>query len=577
MKQDNSSTESLSNSEIENKTNQNKQQENFSAAFLFQVFESISEPIFIKNRQHEWVLLNNACCEFLGLTYEQAIGQSDYDLFSEEEANFLWEKDELVFSTGVMDESEESIKTKDGKQHFLSIKKCLFTDEEDNQFLMTQIRDITQRVKPYKKIEAQLQESKKILELVIDSVPQAMFWKDCNSVYKGCNQFFAEIAGVETPENIVGKSDYELFWNYDDIKWLRESDRRVIESGIPEYGNTYRRLQADGQPCWLEMNQVLLKNSHNEVVGILGSFQDVTERKELEVNLARFYKELEVRVEERTVKLKKAVRKLREEVKERQKVENKLRESQDLLRIVIDNIPQLIFWKDSSFVYSGCNTNFAKFFGWNSPSDIIGKTDDDLKLSKGQTQLNNEFRLMQLTESLPYQVEVQQQETAKKMWINISKIPLHNQKGNVIGILGSYENITERKEIEEVLRQTQSKFGRISANLPGMLYQFKMTAGGRLSFPYVSSGCYHLFGFTTDEIQADASLIVSAIHKEQQEKFADSIAASAQSLQVWEWEGKIVHKNGKTKWIRATSRPERQIDDSIIWNGVVLDVSHRNL
>ncbi len=111
-------------------------QENFSAAFLLQIINGTEDPIFVKDRQHRLILLNDACCNFLRVKREELIGKSDYDFFPKVEADVFWEKDELVFITGMTSENEESLTDAQGVTHFISTKKCLFKDSADNQFLV---------------------------------------------------------------------------------------------------------------------------------------------------------------------------------------------------------------------------------------------------------------------------------------------------------------------------------------------------------------------------------------------------------------------------------------------------------
>ncbi|MBN3944615.1 MAG: PAS domain-containing protein [Nostoc sp.] len=86
---------------------QNTQQQNFSLAFLHQTINGISDPIFVKDRQHRWVLLNDTYCDFVGHSREELIGKSDYDFFPQAEADVLREKDELVFTTNITNENQD--------------------------------------------------------------------------------------------------------------------------------------------------------------------------------------------------------------------------------------------------------------------------------------------------------------------------------------------------------------------------------------------------------------------------------------------------------------------------------------
>jgi two-component system, NtrC family, sensor kinase len=149
-----------------------------------------------------------------------------------------------------------------------------------------------------------------LLRMVMDSLPQYLFWKDHNSIFLGCNQKLAQMAGLNSPDEIVGKSDYDLPWTKEESDFFRLCDRRIMDSNIPELGIIEPQLQADGRHAWLETNKLPLHDAEGNVIGILGSCQDVTERHEAEIALKQLNEELERRVEERTVKLQQALTQL---------------------------------------------------------------------------------------------------------------------------------------------------------------------------------------------------------------------------------------------------------------------------
>ena len=417
----------------------------FSADFLLMVINGTSDPIFVKDRQHCWVLVNDAYCNFIGRSREEIIGKSDFDLFDNDIANASWEQDEFIFTTSKQNESDECITDGGGQKHYISIKKCVFKDEAGNLFLINTIRELTQQINQHFQVEARLRESKALLEQVLNNIPQAIFWKDCNSVYQGCNSFFAEIAGVGDPKLIKGKTDFDLPWKEEEANWFRLNDSNAIKSKISE-SIVKPQLQADGRQCWLEVNTIPICDAQGNVFNILGTLQDITDRKEIEVTLQKLYEELEIRVHQRTSELTQVVTHLQKEIKQREAIENQFRLSEERLQ-------------------------------------------------------------------------------------------------------------------------------KLSANVPGMLYQFKLGADGKFSFPYISTGCLEIYELPPEQMTADASLFISCVHRDEREDFEKSIANSARSLEAWVWEGRIILTSGKTKWIQTASRPQKQKDGSIVWDGVVMDVT----
>ncbi|MBG1241205.1 PAS domain-containing sensor histidine kinase [Nostoc sp. NZL] len=121
---------------------QNTQPQNFSLAFLHQMINGISDPIFVKDRQHRWVLINDTYSDFVGHSREELIGKSDYDFFPQAEADVFREKDELVFTTNITNENHDFFTDAQGITHLISTKKSCFEDETGNKFIVGSIRDI---------------------------------------------------------------------------------------------------------------------------------------------------------------------------------------------------------------------------------------------------------------------------------------------------------------------------------------------------------------------------------------------------------------------------------------------------
>lgn len=125
----------------------------------------------------------------------------------------------------------------------------------------------------------------------------------------------------------------------------------------------------------------------------------------------------------------------------------------EMLRVVLDNIPAFVFWKDLKSRYLGCNNLFAQSAGLNSPSAIIGKTDYDLPWREtAERYATDDRRLIETnTAKLEFE-EPQSRPDGSTLWLKTSKVPLRNTDGSVFGILGVYVDITERKQAEEQLR-----------------------------------------------------------------------------------------------------------------------------
>jgi len=130
--------------------------------------------------------------------------------------------------------------------------------------------------------EESLRQGRNMLAQMIDSIPQSVFWKDRDSVYLGCNSVFARAAGITLPDRIAGKTDYDLPWLAEEARAYRLDDREVIESNRPKYHIIEQLQQADGTRIWLDTTKIPLCNQQGEVYGVLGVYENITERKAVE-------------------------------------------------------------------------------------------------------------------------------------------------------------------------------------------------------------------------------------------------------------------------------------------------------
>lgn len=123
-----------------------------SKEFLQQVINTIPDPVFVKNKEHQWIVLNEAYCKLIGHPLEALIDKSDYDFFAKQEAEVFRQQDELVFHSGVAMEHEEELTDAGGATHLIATKRSLHKDTAGNLFLVGVIRDITER----KRLEEEL-------------------------------------------------------------------------------------------------------------------------------------------------------------------------------------------------------------------------------------------------------------------------------------------------------------------------------------------------------------------------------------------------------------------------------------
>lgn len=151
------------------------------------------------------------------------------------------------------------------------------------------IIDITDR----KRTEDNLRESRDVLHSIVENIPVRVFWKDENLRYLGCNTLFAHDAGMQGPEEMLGKDDYQMGWR-EQAELYRADDQKIIDSGTPLLSYDEPQTTPDGSKIWLRTSKVPLHRGDGTVSGMLGIYEDVTAHKEVEIHLRETLQKLEL-------------------------------------------------------------------------------------------------------------------------------------------------------------------------------------------------------------------------------------------------------------------------------------------
>ncbi|MEG4959537.1 MULTISPECIES: PAS domain S-box protein [unclassified Microcoleus] len=259
-------------------------------------------------------------------------------------------------------------------------------------------------------------------------------------------------------------------------------------------------------------------------------------------------------------------------------------ESQELLlRAVMDGAPDRVFAKNRNFRYILVNQSFAAYLGKNV-EEIIGKDDIELGFSaelvfgerNGRVRgIREEDRAVLAGEIVrnPYQTIAF--EGGKQHIFDTQKLPLCDAEGNIFAVLGFSREIGQLQATDEARNQSQAKLQKITASVPGTVYQIDLHPDGSMAFSFVSAGCRELYEIEPEAAQQDFNVIVDMIHPEDRDDFLNSVTLSAENLQPWRWEGRIVTPSGKLKWVQGASQPELQASGEIVYYGLFTDISAR--
>ncbi len=387
------------------------------------IFNSATDAILILDLEDHIVDANFEACKMFGYSRDEMIGLAvqklvhpDYRRKPEEFRNEIETKGRIHFEAVNL--------RKDGTQLNVAVRGTIFTHNGKKHFFIA-IRDVTER----KKALEELQSKTAILQNIIANIPHYVFWKDKNSIYLGCNDNFARLAGVEEIKDIVGKNDYDLPWKKEESDFYRKIDKEVMSKNAPILNIEEQVHSGKSKAATLLTSKVPLRNADGEVTGVLGIFTDITERK---------------------------------------KAEDELQESEQRFRAIFDGAADGMLLADlESKKFQTANKMICQMLGYN-PEEIK---------NLGVADIHPE-------EDLPYVIEQFEKQSRGEFTLS-RDIPVKRKDGSVFYadinsvtitlrgktyLMGIFRDITDRKRAEEALRDSESKYRTLVENLPQKIF-----------------------------------------------------------------------------------------------------------
>jgi two-component system, OmpR family, aerobic respiration control sensor histidine kinase ArcB len=300
-------------------------------------------------------------------------------------------------------------------------------------------------------------------EFLLKSVPGYVYWKDRNSVYRGCNQNVANLIGLPTTSDIIGKTDFDLPWgnNLDIVNKARADDQHVITTGQSLTTEVYLNIRNEqGLETILRTEKVPLLDDEKNIIGVLGISIDISNEKHQEQQKLDQVVAQEKRHAEKILSAQEEIFSLLESAVsdvtgqtffQRLPAQQYIDEMRNFFENIIQKMPGYVYLKDKNFKYLFCNEiASSELLGFSSPKEIIGKTDYDFGWDK---ELVDAYRkidveIVQTGQAKLGVEEVVYTSKQERLYLHVNKMPLFNKTGDVIGIIGISIDITAQKEAE---------------------------------------------------------------------------------------------------------------------------------
>jgi PAS domain S-box-containing protein len=379
----------------------------------------------------------------------------------------------------------------------------------------------------------QLEQSRNMLQLILESIPVRVFWKDSDLRYLGCNTLFARDAGFNDPQQLLGQDDFAMGWR-EQADLYSMDDRQVIESRRPKMNFVEPQTTPAGGKIWLKTSKVPLPMPNGEAFGVLGVYEDVTER---------------------------------------QLAEEALAEQRELMDYVIRHDPNAIAVYDHELRYVFVSERYLNDYGIQG-KDIIGKHHYEVfpEMPQHWKEVHQRVLAGEVERSDDDYFERPDGSITYNRW---ECRPWYRAGGRIGGIITYTEVTTARKQAEVALRESEARFRHISSTISDISYSCKSGPDGSYGIDWLAGAVEHITGYSVEEIKARGCWKFLVIEGDQPlfEQHITGLVAGASGV----CELRLRHKNGGIVWVASFAKivpiPEQPRTFSIY--GGLVDITAR--
>ncbi|MBA3960741.1 MAG: PAS domain S-box protein [Chthoniobacterales bacterium] len=413
------------------------------------IFDNAQEGIFQNTPEGKYLSANPALARMLGFGSPEQLIRERNDLEKQGYVDPTLRKEfrDRLEREGFINNYEYQVKRRDGGAIWVSENVRVVRDAAGRSLLYEgSVQDITERKRAEEELRRSVERFRSFTEatsqIVWQTDPEGNVIEDLPSWRDFTGQSREEVLGFGWSDCIHPEDREHVLQHWSECK----------RAQVP-YEIEYRMRGADGAYRNFSVRGVPVRDAQGATREWVGINADVTGKK---------------------------------------RAEKELFESQLMLRTVLDNIPQRVFWKDTNCTYLGCNRAFAGDAGFSNSQSIVGKTDFDASWSEFAAQYRVDDRRVMDSGTPKFAYEEPLQNAAgRRLWLRSNKVPLRDTTGKVYGILGTYEDITESRQAAERIEQ--------QAALLDLAHDAIMVRDLQGHLLFWSKGAERLYGYTAEE------------------------------------------------------------------------------
>jgi len=432
--------------------------------FLISSIENSNNIVVVKDLDLKIVAANQGFLKATGIeSLKDVLGKTDAEIFqmpTHSEPVRTYMEDDIraqCLGEGEFIMKEEPMLQKNGHFKTILTKKYPIFNSNGNLFCTGSVSlDITER----KQTEEALQKSEQMLQNIIEHFPGEIFWKDIDSKYCGCNQAFVHSVNCENKNQILNKTDFDVLKNKSVANAYRQEDTLIMESGTECLHKLEMKRHKNGTVSWYDSSKIPLRNLQGNIIGLMGVFIDITDKKMAEVALQK---------------------------------------SEEKYRKIIENSHDIIFICNKKGILTYISNACKKTLGYDA-DEMINQLFKDFvhpdDSQNFQNLINKIFRTnFQYKEEIEYRLK---HKNGDWYWFSVRANIITDNNEKIVGIEGITTNIHDRKLAEYKLRESVNNYRFLFANNPQPMWIIDYETE---EFLEINRAAIHHYGYSKDEFQ----------------------------------------------------------------------------